>query len=195
MNIKRAFTLIELLVVITIILILLGLITPMLGTVKEKVNRTKCQSHLKQIHLASVQRFGQNTTRFPNIPADADRAAELLPYMKYMVEVFACPSSPGLNMATFNVQDNQGNVSVSLSNTLDYAFNANIWAGLSQSVVADATITVLACDVDDKSSTGLQYTHNEGLSEVFMDGHAVFVLTNKTPAKSTSTMWALGLEK
>lgn len=32
MNIKRAFTLIELLVVITIILILLGLITPMLGT-------------------------------------------------------------------------------------------------------------------------------------------------------------------
>jgi len=176
MNIKRAFTLIELLVVITIILILLGLIAPMLGTVKEKVNRGKCQTHLKQIHLASIQRFAEDKTRFPNIPADPDRADALMPYLKYIGDVFSCPSAPGTTVSF---------ASTGTSNVLDYAFNNNIWLGSSQAIISDATLALLAYD------RALQYTHDSGLNFVFMDGHAVFVTTNKMPVNPNSD----GIEK
>jgi prepilin-type N-terminal cleavage/methylation domain-containing protein len=189
MNIKRAFTLIELLVVIAIMGILVAIIVPVLGTVKEKAYRAKCLNHLKQIHLASLSLFAENKTRFPTIPADADRADALLPYMRYITDVLHCPSAPGMNTTTFTVSG--------LTNTLDYAFNPNIWKyGYSQSVVADATRAVLACDVADTSATGMQYTHMDGLNEVFMDGHSTFAATNKSPLKiSASLFWGDGIEK
>ena len=188
MKSKRAFTLIELLVVIAIIGILAAIIMPVLGSAKEKAYRAKCRNHLKQIQLASFTLFAENKSRFPNIPADVDRMDAILPYMKYMTEVGTCPSGPGNNTVTFN--------SLKKDAELDYIFNDNLWQGGSQAIVGDVTAVVLACDMADTSSSGLQNTHIDGLNEVFMDGHAVFVETNKSPLKlSTALFWGAGIEK
>lgn len=62
---RAAFTLIELLVVITILLILLGIIIPALGTARESSRRTSCRSNLQQIGLAFHSYAGDRDGWFP----------------------------------------------------------------------------------------------------------------------------------
>ena len=54
MNRRYGFTLIELLVVIAIIALLLGILLPVLGRVREQTKRVVCSSQLRQQTLALV---------------------------------------------------------------------------------------------------------------------------------------------
>ena len=59
------FTLIEVLVAIGIIAIVLALLLPMLGRVREAGNRTQCLSNLRQLAIAFVMYEQENKFKFP----------------------------------------------------------------------------------------------------------------------------------
>jgi len=64
---RRAFTLIELLVVIAIIALLMGIMMPVLGTVKEQARCTICQTNLHQYGLAERMYIDANHGYFSPI--------------------------------------------------------------------------------------------------------------------------------
>ncbi|MEM6470402.1 MAG: DUF1559 domain-containing protein [Planctomycetota bacterium] len=62
---NRGFTLVELLVVIAIIGILVGLLLPAIGAVRETMRATQCANNLRQLGIAA-QSFHANKNRLPN---------------------------------------------------------------------------------------------------------------------------------
>ena len=125
----RAFTLVELLVVIGLIALLIGILIPVLGSVREKANRLKCANNLRQIGQAEMAYTIDNKEQYPRViaaigyaiyftgpresdpfnntwPNDVTAAIFLLVRNHYLAtDLFLCPSSTQqqdvvLNLAT-----------------------------------------------------------------------------------------------
>ena len=109
---RKAFTLIELLVVIGIIVLLIAILLPTLKAARERANRIKCASNLRQIGIGLRYYAMDNKGRYPRsryqplegtshfesspwVLSPNDITAPLFQLIRYRLvppEVFLCPS-------------------------------------------------------------------------------------------------------
>jgi prepilin-type N-terminal cleavage/methylation domain-containing protein len=103
---KRGFSLIELLVVIGIIAILIGIMLPVMGKVRQSGNRTACASNLREIGNMFQMYLNEHKQRVPrvnsvpsiNLLPGYPSIYELLePYTRGVQKIFRCPSDRIIN--------------------------------------------------------------------------------------------------
>jgi type II secretory pathway pseudopilin PulG len=93
------FTLVEMLVVVAIIMIVVALLMPSLGNVRQASRRVICQSQLRQVHMACKEYGGQNRGYLPKIKRESNEAGpfyrfhDLLRPFTGGFDVFHCPDA------------------------------------------------------------------------------------------------------
>ncbi len=95
----NGFTLVELLVVIAIVGLLVALLLPALGSVRESANRTMCASRMRQCGIAMhtyAESHGGYLPRVTGHGLDADESwlTKLGPYLEEVNMMLICPSDP-----------------------------------------------------------------------------------------------------
>ncbi len=125
MRIQKGFTLIELLVVIGIISVLISILLPVMGKVRESSRRVACQANLRDIGNQFQMYLNENKQRLPRVNPDGATyltdhelvpgalpiALLLKPYNGGAFKVFWCPSDYMANPET-TLETNEDDITV-----------------------------------------------------------------------------------
>lgn len=88
------FTIIELLVVVVVVALLIGILVPVLGSVRRSSRLTVCQNNLHQLAIGFEVFVQSNHGRFPDDMSPQAWDDLLVPYVANDDDVFRCPSDP-----------------------------------------------------------------------------------------------------
>ena len=100
-QVRRGFTLIELLVTIAIIAVLIGILLPVLGSVRSQARTTKCLKQAQQVAVGVMTFAGDNKGQLPanrTVVAAGEHVtwrARLAEAGYLSAEACACPAHPG----------------------------------------------------------------------------------------------------
>ena len=200
---KRAFTLIELLVVIAIIAILTALAFPMVNSMREAGNSTKCVANQKQIVMGIIQFAQENKGLPPYITqgyywnarlsrATNNTPAPTLPYMPYhpdasndrlkgVVTLWICPANNPFKTNSPQLESSYGIIQAIYPNADNSSAVPLVQLGKPSKTIAlgDCSITSSSRNRIG-SDADIAKVHKGGANFAFFDGHVEYF--NPVPA-------------
>lgn len=191
----NGFTLIEMMVVITIIIILIALLFPALRIVEERADKTKCLSNCKQIAVAAQTMMGELGEKLPRREKAmywGQGADSLLPYVKYVEEVFDCPANPGNGTAPFLIAEEKNQCLMASGRYTDYEVNGFLcevpdYEWRRQSMINDYSLAAFAYDYPYRPTYGDDRAHHGGINCAYLDGHAGWISDEQMGALPPAT--------
>jgi prepilin-type N-terminal cleavage/methylation domain-containing protein len=208
----QAFTLIELLVVIGIIAILLALLMPSLTGMREKAQRMRCMSNVRQMVLAAMHYAGDHSGALPypnwnnavgalpdcppgwafdaHKPVTTCTNGALWPYLRDQA-VYRCPSdkaastpgvSPNLKLTSYVMNGFTGGLGG--AGSPNYAFNYTQFKPTDVMFWEGSTASMTSSgDLSSTPNEGMTFRHNKTGAFACFDGHSEYISSVDYTAK------------